>query len=110
MSSTSSWARLSNRTSVAIDFSEDRLGVGPIGSRRKRVARAIVKLGRDPERSGEIQPIAALSGRVACILRMDQSDEKSPNETFDVVKVPLSDIETAWQLTDLRGSRLVVVP
>jgi NADPH:quinone reductase-like Zn-dependent oxidoreductase len=30
--------------------------------------------------------------------------------TFDVVKVPLSDIETAWQRTDLRGSRLVVMP
>jgi NADPH:quinone reductase-like Zn-dependent oxidoreductase len=30
--------------------------------------------------------------------------------TFDVVKVALSDIETAWQRTDLRGSRLVVVP
>jgi NADPH2:quinone reductase len=30
--------------------------------------------------------------------------------TFDVVKVPLSDIETAWQRTDLHGSRLVVVP
>jgi len=26
------------------------------------------------------------------------------------VKVPLSDIETAWQRTDLRGRRLVVVP
>ena len=30
--------------------------------------------------------------------------------TFDVVQVPLSDIETAWQRTDLRGSRLVVTP
>jgi hypothetical protein len=30
--------------------------------------------------------------------------------TFDLVKVPLSDIETAWQRTDLRGSRLVVTP
>jgi NADPH2:quinone reductase len=30
--------------------------------------------------------------------------------TFDVVKVPLNDIETAWQRTDLRGSRLVVMP
>jgi NADPH2:quinone reductase len=30
--------------------------------------------------------------------------------TFDVEKVPLSDIETAWQRTDLRGRRLVVVP
>ncbi|MFC7533292.1 zinc-binding alcohol dehydrogenase family protein [Actinoplanes sp. GCM10030250] len=30
--------------------------------------------------------------------------------TFDVVKVPLSDIEIAWQRTDLRGSRLVIVP
>jgi NADPH2:quinone reductase len=30
--------------------------------------------------------------------------------TFDVVKVPLSDIESAWQRTDLRGSRLVIVP
>jgi NADPH2:quinone reductase len=30
--------------------------------------------------------------------------------TFDVVKVPLSDIESAWQRTDLRGSRLVVTP
>jgi len=29
--------------------------------------------------------------------------------TFDLVKVPLSDIETAWQCTDLRGSRLVVM-
>jgi hypothetical protein len=28
--------------------------------------------------------------------------------TFDVVKVPLSDIETAWQRSDLWGSRLVV--
>ncbi|GIF62101.1 alcohol dehydrogenase [Asanoa ishikariensis] len=30
--------------------------------------------------------------------------------TFDVVKVPLSDIEKAWQRTDLRGRRLVVLP
>ncbi|MBU2662166.1 zinc-binding alcohol dehydrogenase family protein [Actinoplanes bogorensis] len=30
--------------------------------------------------------------------------------TFDLVRVPLSDIETAWQRTDLRGRRLVVVP
>jgi hypothetical protein len=30
--------------------------------------------------------------------------------TFDVVRVPLSDIETAWPRTDLRGRRLVVPP
>jgi NADPH:quinone reductase-like Zn-dependent oxidoreductase len=30
--------------------------------------------------------------------------------TFDLEKVPLSDIEAAWQRTDLRGRRLVVVP
>ena len=30
--------------------------------------------------------------------------------TFDVLTVPLSDIESAWQRTDLRGRRLVVVP
>ncbi|MEV4536220.1 zinc-binding alcohol dehydrogenase family protein [Asanoa sp. NPDC049518] len=30
--------------------------------------------------------------------------------TFDLVRVPLSDIETAWQRTDLKGSRLVVFP
>jgi len=30
--------------------------------------------------------------------------------TFDVERVPLSEIETAWQRTDLRGRRLVVVP
>jgi hypothetical protein len=35
---------------------------------------------------------------------------RSGDLTFDVVKVPLSDIETAWQRSDLRGSRLVVVP
>lgn len=35
---------------------------------------------------------------------------RSGKLTFDVVQVPLSDIETAWQRTDLRGSRLVVVP
>ena len=29
---------------------------------------------------------------------------------FDVVRVPLSDIEAAWRRTDLRGRRLVVVP
>ncbi|GAB3430602.1 quinone oxidoreductase family protein [Flindersiella endophytica] len=30
--------------------------------------------------------------------------------TFDVEKVPLNDIEVAWQRTDLRGKRLVVLP
>jgi NADPH:quinone reductase-like Zn-dependent oxidoreductase len=30
--------------------------------------------------------------------------------TFDLEKVPLSQIETAWRRTDLRGRRLVVVP
>jgi NADPH2:quinone reductase len=30
--------------------------------------------------------------------------------TFDLEKVPLSDIEAAWQRTDLRGKRLVVMP
>ena len=30
--------------------------------------------------------------------------------TFDLAKVPLSDIETAWTRTDLRGRRLVVMP
>ena len=30
--------------------------------------------------------------------------------TFDLEKVPLSQIEAAWQRTDLRGRRLVVVP
>ena len=30
--------------------------------------------------------------------------------TFDVERVPLADIESAWQRTDLRGRRLVVVP
>lgn len=35
---------------------------------------------------------------------------RSGELTFDVEKVPLSDIETAWQRTDLKGKRLVVVP
>jgi NADPH:quinone reductase-like Zn-dependent oxidoreductase len=30
--------------------------------------------------------------------------------TFDVERVPLRDVETAWQRTDLRGRRLVVEP
>ncbi|WP_030440157.1 hypothetical protein [Actinoplanes subtropicus] len=30
--------------------------------------------------------------------------------TFGVERVPLSDIETAWQRTDLHGRRLVVQP
>lgn len=30
--------------------------------------------------------------------------------TFDVETVPLSEIEAAWQRTDLRGKRLVIVP
>ncbi|XVQ81749.1 quinone oxidoreductase family protein [Microbispora siamensis] len=35
---------------------------------------------------------------------------RSGELTFDVEKVPLSDIETAWQRTDLKGRRLVVMP
>jgi hypothetical protein len=30
--------------------------------------------------------------------------------TFDVERVPLADVESAWQRTDLLGRRLVVVP
>ena len=29
--------------------------------------------------------------------------------TFDLEKIPLSDIETAWQRTELRGKRFVVM-
>ncbi|SNS70673.1 NADPH2:quinone reductase [Streptosporangium subroseum] len=36
--------------------------------------------------------------------------KRSGELTFDVEKVPLSDIETAWQRTDLKGRRLVVMP
>ncbi|MGW4644068.1 quinone oxidoreductase family protein [Sphaerisporangium sp. NPDC004334] len=35
---------------------------------------------------------------------------RSGELTFDVEKVPLSDIETAWQRSDLKGRRLVVMP
>ncbi|WP_433501246.1 quinone oxidoreductase family protein [Sphaerimonospora sp. CA-214678] len=35
---------------------------------------------------------------------------RSGELTFDVEKVPLSDIATAWQRTDLKGRRLVVMP
>ncbi|WP_167474996.1 quinone oxidoreductase family protein [Nocardia arthritidis] len=35
---------------------------------------------------------------------------RSGELTFDLVTIPLSDIETAWQRTDLRGRRLVVLP
>ncbi|MFC5835240.1 quinone oxidoreductase family protein [Nonomuraea insulae] len=35
---------------------------------------------------------------------------RSGELTFDVEQVPLSDIETAWRRTDLKGRRLVVVP
>ncbi|WP_329235357.1 hypothetical protein OG417_29560 [Actinoallomurus sp. NBC_01490] len=35
---------------------------------------------------------------------------RSGELTFDVEKVPLSDIETAWQRTDLKGRRLIVMP
>jgi NADPH:quinone reductase-like Zn-dependent oxidoreductase len=35
---------------------------------------------------------------------------RSGNLTFDLEQTPLSDIETAWQRTDLRGKRLVVIP
>ncbi|MFC4534949.1 quinone oxidoreductase family protein [Sphaerisporangium dianthi] len=35
---------------------------------------------------------------------------RSGELTFDVEKVPLSDIETAWRRTDLKGRRLVVTP
>lgn len=30
--------------------------------------------------------------------------------TFDLEQTPLSQIETAWQRTDLRGKRLVMLP
>lgn len=35
---------------------------------------------------------------------------RSGELTFDVETVPLSDVEAAWQRTDLRGKRLVVLP
>ncbi|GIH51017.1 NADPH2:quinone reductase [Microbispora rosea] len=35
---------------------------------------------------------------------------RSGELTFDVERVPLSDIETAWRRTDLKGRRLVVMP
>ncbi|MGR6919644.1 zinc-binding dehydrogenase [[Actinomadura] parvosata] len=35
---------------------------------------------------------------------------RSGELTFHVEKVPLSDIATAWQRTDLKGRRLVVMP
>ena len=35
---------------------------------------------------------------------------RSRDLNFDVEVVPLSDVESAWQRTDLRGRRLVVVP
>ncbi|MFJ9371609.1 zinc-binding alcohol dehydrogenase family protein [Nocardia sp. NPDC101769] len=35
---------------------------------------------------------------------------RSGELTFDLATIPLSDIETAWQRTDLRGKRLVVLP
>ncbi|MFG1824067.1 zinc-binding alcohol dehydrogenase family protein [Microbispora bryophytorum] len=35
---------------------------------------------------------------------------RSGELTFDMEKVPLSDIETAWQRTNLKGRRLVVMP
>ncbi|GAA0978751.1 zinc-binding alcohol dehydrogenase family protein [Acrocarpospora macrocephala] len=56
-----------------------------------------VAKGLSPETMGE------MSGQ---IVTWAQSGEL----TFDVEKVPLSEIETAWQRTDLRGKRLVVVP
>jgi hypothetical protein len=30
--------------------------------------------------------------------------------TFDVERMPLGEIEAAWQRTDLRGRRLVIIP
>jgi hypothetical protein len=35
---------------------------------------------------------------------------RSGELTFDVETVSLSDVETAWQRTDLHGKRLVVLP
>lgn len=40
------------------------------------------------------------------IVKWTQSGEL----TFELEKIPLSNIETAWQRTDLRGKRLVAVP
>ncbi|GAB1818251.1 zinc-binding alcohol dehydrogenase family protein [Herbidospora sp. RD11066] len=53
--------------------------------------------GLDPQTMGEVY------GQVVTWTR-------SGELTFDVEKVPLSDIETAWQRTDLHGRRLVVTP
>jgi NADPH:quinone reductase-like Zn-dependent oxidoreductase len=53
--------------------------------------------GLDPETMGDVY------GQV---VKWAQSGEL----TFDLEKVPLSDIEAAWQRTDLRGRRIVVMP
>jgi hypothetical protein len=49
---------------------------------------------------------AAMGEVYGQIVRWAQAGEL----TFDLEKVPLSEIETAWQRTDLRGGRLVAMP
>lgn len=53
--------------------------------------------GLDPETMGEVY------GQIVTWARSGELD-------FDIEEVPLSDIATAWQRTDLRGRRLVIVP
>jgi NADPH2:quinone reductase len=53
--------------------------------------------GLDPQTMGEVY------GQIVTWTR-------SGELTFDVERVPLSDVETAWQRTDLKGRRLVVLP
>jgi NADPH:quinone reductase-like Zn-dependent oxidoreductase len=53
--------------------------------------------GLDPQTMGEV------FGQIVTWTR-------SGELTFDVEKVPLSDVEAAWQRTGLRGRRLVVLP
>jgi hypothetical protein len=54
--------------------------------------------------------LAAESLRTSGVELYGAAKGQSGELTFDVEEVPLGDIETAWQRSDLRGKRLVVVP
>lgn len=77
-------------------------------------AGATIDLAADSLRTSGVEIVGAAKGldpaTMGAVYQRIVDWTRAGQLTFDVERVPLRDVETAWQRTDLRGRRLVVEP
>lgn len=77
-------------------------------------AGATIDLAADSLRTSGVEIVGAAKGldpaTMGAVYQQIVDWTRAGQLTFDVERVPLRDVETAWQRTDLRGRRLVVEP